>query len=337
MPDNQLHPVNDFEFPTTHIAILYRWLIQQGHGKQKLLSAFPRLNQVLADADGKMVFSLQKQLMLHAVKLTGNDLLGYELGRHIGEHSPGLMGYAVKCSPTLEQALDTLCRYFSLRNNLFEVNKFVREQECRLKVEQATEFAEAGMFLHLMFISANISLLAGISGELLFAVKSVHFTYSRPQSWNRALFPGIRVIFDAKFNGLVFHRHALHTPIASHDPVSLQNLTEYFDSKLSAMPSSDFIARVRKAIYRQGNMMATQNEIAAAMGLSPRTLRRKLQDSDITYKDILNKVRTDKAIGLLRDNKLRIYQVGELMGYTNLSNFRRAFKMWTGKTFKDFR
>ena len=84
-------------------------------------------------------------------------------------------------------------------------------------------------------------------------------------------------------------------------------------------------------------MMATQNEIAAAMGLSPRTLRRKLQDSDITYKDILNKVRTDKAIGLLRDNKLRIYQVGELMGYTNLSNFRRAFKMWTGKTFKDFR
>ncbi|WDE03471.1 AraC family transcriptional regulator ligand-binding domain-containing protein [Thalassomonas viridans] len=337
MPARALYHFNDLEFPTTHIAILYRWLIQQGYRQQELLKGSPQLRQVLDNPDGHMAFALQKQFMLSAVKLTGNELLGYELGRYIGEHSSGLMGYAVKCSPTLDKALDTLSRYFSLRNNLFEVNKLVREKECILKVEQGTEFAEAEMFLHLMFTSANISLLQGAGERLVSAVKSVHFTFNRPACWKRGLFGNIRVVFAAGFNGIVFDKNALHRQIPSDDPVSLQNLTEYFDLKLSVMPRGDFIDQVRKAISRQGNMSASQNDIAAVMGLSPRTLRRKLQDSDITYKEILNQVRTDKAIGLLQDSKLRIYQVGELMGYTNLSNFRRAFKMWTGKSFKDFR
>ncbi|WP_281558923.1 AraC family transcriptional regulator [Thalassomonas sp. RHCl1] len=337
MPGRQLHYFNDLEFPTTHIAILYRWLLQQGYHEQELLRNLPQLRDILNDADGKLAFSVQKQFMVNAIELTGNDMLGYELGRYIGEHSFGLMGYAVKCSPTLDKALDTLSRYFSLRNSLFELNKCLKKNECILKVEQGAEFGEVGPFLFLMFISANITLIKGTGGYLTSAVKSIHFSFPRPKSWSRALFPNIRVCFAARFNGIVFHEQALHNPIASNDPVSLQNLTEYFDLKLSAKPGCDFIGRVRKAIIQQGNMSASQNDIAALMGLSPRTLRRKLQESDITYKEILNEVRTDKAISLLQNDKLRIYQVSEQMGYTNLSNFRRAFKMWTGKTFKDFR
>ncbi|WDE13709.1 AraC family transcriptional regulator [Thalassomonas haliotis] len=337
MPTRELHYFNDLEFPTTHITILYRWLLLQGYHEQDLLLGLPRLQSIFDDADAKLAFSLQKQFMSNAIELTGNDMLGYELGRYIGEHSFGLMGYAVKCSPTLDKALDTLSRYFSLRNSLFEVNKLVLEKECILKIDEAVEFAELRPFLFQMFICANISLLKGSGGFLSSAIKSIRLTFSKPKGWSKALFPHIKVFFDAEFNGIVFHRSELHTRIASDDPVTLQNLTEYFELKLSAMPRSNFITRVRQTLARQTKPEASQNDIATAMGLSPRTLRRKLKELDITYKDILNEVRTEKAIRLLQNSDLRIYQVCELMGYNNLSNFRRAFKMWTGKTFKDFR
>jgi AraC-like DNA-binding protein len=79
------------------------------------------------------------------------------------------------------------------------------------------------------------------------------------------------------------------------------------------------------------------DEIAHRLGLSRRTLARRLASEALTFKGILSALRADLAKHYLRDEALSISQVAWLVGYEEVSAFAHAFKRWTGKTPRDAR
>ena len=324
------------EFPVTHINILYCWLLTQGYSTAELLKNTTLTADMFADGQGYMAFSLQQQFIVNVLDLTDNELLGIELGRYIGSHSSGLLGYAIKCAPTINEALDILSQNFKFRSSLFVVRKVVSAQACLLIFDEATEFDRVRTFLLLMFISTCITLF-NQEDKPSNIICSVTLTISKPQSWDHHLYPGIRFYFDANQNSVTFDTKFLDKKMLASDPLTLHNLQEYFTLKSLDNFDESFITQVRRVINKRLSFSPTQDEVAAELGLSTRSLRRKLQERESTYKDILNNLRAQKTIHLLKEKKLRIYQICELMGYNNLSNFRRAFKSWTGKSFKDFR
>jgi AraC-like DNA-binding protein len=78
-------------------------------------------------------------------------------------------------------------------------------------------------------------------------------------------------------------------------------------------------------------------EIAAYLGLSERTLRRRLRNQGTSYNKVLRDVRSWAAQECLRDSALTIESIAWRLGYTASTNFRHAFKRWTGQSPQEFR
>ena len=75
---------------------------------------------------------------------------------------------------------------------------------------------------------------------------------------------------------------------------------------------------------------ARASEVARRLGMSHRTLARRLSSEGLTFSGILEEMKTDLARRYLRDEKLQITKIAWLLGYREVSAFTHAFKRWTG-------
>ena len=71
-------------------------------------------------------------------------------------------------------------------------------------------------------------------------------------------------------------------------------------------------------------------QASKALGMSSRTLRRRLGEQSITYSTLVNKIRYDLSRRYLEDTNLTIKEIGFLLGYSDVSAFNRAYKRWSG-------
>jgi AraC-like DNA-binding protein len=73
-------------------------------------------------------------------------------------------------------------------------------------------------------------------------------------------------------------------------------------------------------------------DIARSLGMSKRTLIRRLSDEGLNFTEILQQLRRDLAVRYLDDRKLHVSKIAWLLGFHEVSGFTHAFKRWTGKT-----
>jgi AraC-like DNA-binding protein len=102
-----------------------------------------------------------------------------------------------------------------------------------------------------------------------------------------------------------------------------------FDSKLAT--------RVRRLIGSAEDGLRTLEQVAPHVGLSPRTLRRRLATMGAPFSALVDDDRHDRALRLLRTTDLAIGDVARRLEYTSVSSFVRAFRRWTGKTPSTYR
>jgi len=93
----------------------------------------------------------------------------------------------------------------------------------------------------------------------------------------------------------------------------------------------------RKIAERLSRGEPSQTDIARQMGMSERTLQRRLAAEESTFHDLLEDARRTIACSYLADRKLAAYEVSFLLGYSEPATFFRAFKRWTGKTPQQYR
>jgi AraC-like DNA-binding protein len=146
------------------------------------------------------------------------------------------------------------------------------------------------------------------------------------------------VEFSAPDNILYFSKESLEAHLPTANPrlarVNDRIITQYlaqFDKGSTAM-------RVRARLIdllSAGNV--TQQDVADSLHMSLRTLQRKLSQEGTSYKELLDETRRELANQYLRQATLSVSEVTYLLGFSEPSNFARAFKRWTGRTPSEFR
>jgi AraC-like DNA-binding protein len=81
----------------------------------------------------------------------------------------------------------------------------------------------------------------------------------------------------------------------------------------------------------------SEEEIAQGLHLSLRTLQRKLRDEGTSYKELLDETRRELATEYIKNPHVSISEITYLLGFSEPSNFSRAFKRWTGSSPSAFR
>ena len=77
--------------------------------------------------------------------------------------------------------------------------------------------------------------------------------------------------------------------------------------------------------------------VAGAIGMSTRTLQRRLGENGVTYAQVVAQARAEMARQMLQESTRKIGEIARTIGYSNAGHFTRAFLRWTGRTPRDFR
>jgi AraC-like DNA-binding protein len=164
-------------------------------------------------------------------------------------------------------------------------------------------------------------------------VLDVRLARPRPQrteGYRRAF--GAAVNFDAEENAVVFGEAELRAPFRDNNPRLRTILAQRADDVLDALPETPTLeSQVRANIRRRLTYEPLGlDAIAADLGMSERTVRRRLRDSGQTYRALLDSVRSERAVALVDERRHTVAAIAQLVGFADPTAFARAFRRWTG-------
>jgi AraC-like DNA-binding protein len=130
----------------------------------------------------------------------------------------------------------------------------------------------------------------------------------------------------------------LFAPVRIANPILEQRFEAYAQDFLSNLePRKETVRAVTKIILsRMDQEKLSINTVAKAMAVGVRTLQKRLADEGVLYRDLLEEIRLRLARQYLGEN-YSVEQITYLLGFSEPSVFRKAFKKWTGVTPKEYR
>lgn len=297
---------------------------------------------LLSKEDPAAPFSAIAGFFEHAAELTGDPLFGFHLGCATDLRQAGLLGYIARSSPTAGCFLRNIARYAGVMSEVWELetSRLASHGEftwtCR---------AEPGLHAHqyIEFLAAVFFAALRDGTESRIEPQKAAFSHQRSGGRDEvSAFYGCPVEFGAPVSRFVFRPEDLELPLISADGVLLRVLRSYGDQLLAGQArgrkNTGLAAQVEDAVSaRLSSGSATLGTVAADLGMSPRTLSRKLAQTGTSYFTILEELRKALAIRYLRESGLALAEIAFLLGYSGLNSFSDAFRRWTGQSPGQFR
>jgi len=138
------------------------------------------------------------------------------------------------------------------------------------------------------------------------------------------------VEFDSDISSIVFNAEDAETELVGSNPLITQVHEQMLDDFLLRIDKDDLVHVIRNKIYQLLPLgYPSQTEIAKQMCMSLRSLQRKLQEEDTSYKEILEYSRKKLTMEYIKQPHLSLSEIGYLVGFSSVGNFNRAFKRWT--------
>ena len=288
----------------------------------------------VSDPDAQIPFHKQAALLTLAAEATGDDCFGLHLSTSIAPQQAGVLGYVLLNSATLGDALANLVRYFRVLTEGpefdFKVGKkegmFVDRITDPLVVDerQAVEFRLGVIYRFCQLITGRDLRLS-----------RVEFQHAKPKEARtvRQVF-GAPVRYGRDRSAMVLEGKLLNYPIETADNELVKILKHHCRLILGARPrTDDFVFEVQQLITTLlPSGQPKIDAIAQELGMSSRTLTRRLSEEGLTYKGLLDEVRRKLGLQYLKDKRISLKQVAYLLGYSEVSAFYHAFRRWTGSS-----
>ena len=168
----------------------------------------------------------------------------------------------------------------------------------------------------------------------------IYFSHPRPESaadYESLL--GTPVAFAAKNNGFALTLAQLATPLVTADPEALAQCQRHADELQAKQASARGLSsQVKAAVLTQLQAgTPTAELVAKRLGMSVRTLTRRLRDEQTSYQALLDEVRAKLAHKYLAEQKMGSDELALRLGFSETSAFLRAFRRWNGKSVTDYR
>jgi AraC-like DNA-binding protein len=287
--------------------------------------------QIVSDDDARITPAQFCVAWAEAIRATGDATLALSIATAIPPGAFGVVEYVCRASATLGDALRQWVRYLNLLDDAVEVALDVDDDRAYLRVTRESE-APAPASHELCFALVVLRTRQLVSAPLrISAVELAHPAPADPAIY-RAWFEA-PVTFGADVTQLVLPRTALATTLVSADPKLLTILTRAADELAARRPDEPTVtaqvARVLREALRQDE--GSVELIAKRLGMTPRSLQRRLKDEQTSFNAVRESVRQELSQRYLAD-KLSIAEISFLLGFSEPSAFFRAFKRWTGMT-----
>lgn len=269
----------------------------------------------------------------NANKLCHSPHFAYSAGLRFHATDYGMYGFAMLSSKNHRRTMQFSMEYHQLATPLAEID-FKEAGGCGIWTFTPMAHPHIDTSLYRFLVEMHFGIIVSLHRDLMepsFAARELHVTYGAPDDVPKysELF-GCRVLFSQSENQLRFDAAWLDRTPKLGNEITYSTVVELCDRLLEDLQCRLGLAgKVRQLLLTNLLRPLSFGEVASNLNMSARTLRRKLREEKTSFRNLFDELRMEMAIRYLRETDLTVEHISESLGFSDVANFRQAFRRWT--------
>lgn len=296
--------------------------------------------------DGQNRFSGEQfqRFLEHLIARADDPLLGLHTSAHVQPGSYNVLGYIVMNCATVGEAMARIIPYEKLVGDM-GVSRIISEPK-QLCVEWHCRYPSPVVRPHMIanVLASWVKFCRWLANREDASPRAVELEFEpEDEPKQRAAFEAIfrcPVHFGCPRSALIVDPAMLEIPLRQPDQILRKTLESHADQQMASLsdPARSLVEQTRQQIRRfLAEGITRQDSVAESLGMTARTLQRRLGEEHSSYQAVLDEVRLEIAQKSLTDSEEAVADIAQRLGYAEPRSFHRAFKHWTGQTPGDFR
>jgi len=272
-----------------------------------------------------------------SVKATDDPGFGIAVGERMQPGNLHALGFGLLSSSTLRDFYERICNYYQVVSQSADFKSYDTDGESILAATNLAatvcyETRDAWMTMMVRFL------------RFLYQqeINPLWIELSRPMPASGAQrytdYFKCPVRFGCAEDRVAMDSSVMDRQLSGANPDMAQHNDEIVVQYLAQMDHNDVVNRVRRHIIEDlASGLLSKQGVADKMHMSPRNLQLKLAAQDTTFQDTLDSTRMKLATGYMEQSHLAITEIAYLLGFSDASNFTRAFRRWFGVSPREYR
>ena len=322
------------------ITTFISWFESQGFDPDLALRNTGIARSDLDNLGTRISYVQYRTFLSNALEIWGNEDLGLTYGNGLHFTSFGILGHAALTAPTLLEAAKIFTKYYVLKIRYVHMKLEYEKPELSFSYFSPIPDAFVQRFHIDSAIVSTRKLYLNLDPGVTKSVAKVPYGPGNIAGAYNTTFPE-GIMFNADESSITFHDANLDQPSPFANPVSSQLGLRYCELEYEAQTRSglieetgrlELIGKVQTMISNNISNPPSTAEVAKALAMSERSLRRAIADYSLSYRQILSDTRAKFAAEKLVTTDAQIAEIARKLGYENAANFSRAFKKWHGES-----
>jgi AraC-like DNA-binding protein len=280
--------------------------------------------------ESRISFEALGSLLSECASLTNCNHFGLLVGKHFELNGLGAIGYLMRNSATIGEALRALLLHLHLHDrgaaplllNLDASTVALGYSIYRPRVPGVSQLYDVA-------IAIGYRALVDLCGPTWKPLR-VQFSHVRPDDLKpyRQFF-GANLRFDAEVSGIVFASSWLDHAIQGADPALRMLIAQAIKRERAKNGTMTFADEVRGALHQMVlNGISSAEDLAGLFGIHERTLRKRLAAEQTSLQQLVSQTRFTLAQQLLANTQLPLSEIAAALHYADSAVFSRAFRKW---------
>ncbi len=258
------------------------------------------------------------------------------VGQTIKPNDYGLYGCTLLSCKGLQQTLEFAVNYHYLVTKTVNMSFHSDEQSdySYFRFEDLLHSSDIVQFNIELQCVIVLSLVRECVNINDFYFDELRFSFSQPENYKvyESYFQ-CPIRYDCSHNEFVLANNRLLTPTPRSNPFAMPLLLKQCDIVLNSIANkNELLITVNQWVTENMHKDVCAEQLSSHLHMAPRTLRRKLSDQGTSFRAIVKELRCEAAKKLILETRLTIEDIATSVGFNDASNFRAAFKKWTGDT-----
>ncbi|WP_096087047.1 AraC family transcriptional regulator [Agaribacterium haliotis] len=315
--------------------LIWQELKERGHNPKAVFDQLSMDAGMLSQNMARYKMESMIALWGKAYELTGDDMFGIKVGERWNPTTFHALGFAWLASTSLLEAFQRLARYCRLLNDALDIRVYSEASNYRFRLGLLD--AAQGIKAHPLAYEASQMTCLKMCRMLLgddFTPLEVNFKYPRtPATQELENRFGCNIVCDAEQSDWLISHFDMHRSIATGNDELAQMNDNVALKYLSQLDKSQILPALQHALIEAlPSGEVSENDIAAKLHMSPRTLQRKLEAEQQTFSSVLNELRKKLSRHYIETSSLSLTEITYLLGFSEQASFTRAFKRWYEQT-----
>lgn len=287
----------------------------------------------------KPTFKVQRE---HIVGFYRNVLalqipgIGLILGKSIRSNDYGLYGCTLLSCQSLQSALEFSVRYHGIATKTVDMSlHYDKANNCAYyRFDDLLECEQIAAFNIRLQCAIVLALTRECISDKSFVFDQLRFSFDKPKDhFLYAEHFQCPISYNQDHNEFVVSESKLQQKTSRNNPFAMPLLLDQCEMVLNSIANKNqFLITTNQWIAANMHKEHSAEALAEHLCMSPRTLRRKLLEQGTSFRDLVNEIRAEAAKKLIIKTRLTMEDIANSVGYNDVSNFRAAFKKWTGQT-----